>query len=90
MSTSLLPGLLNKRHLEKDEETKEAAGSSEAVGGAMSLESPPATSYSDANLPFPTKEQCASMAQLLQYVHSLVVSSCALFGLSCHLAVTVS
>ena len=88
MSTSLLPGLLNKRHLEKDDDTKDPGGavsissSSEGVGavevavGALARSSPPILPLGGdtAGLPFPTREQCASVAQLLQYVHSLVVS----------------
>jgi hypothetical protein len=66
MSTSLLPGLLQKRHLEKDEE---AACSSDGVDPSLS-----AALSSEQDAPaFPTREQCASVAQLLQYVHSLVV-----------------
>ena len=94
MSTSLLPGLLTKRHLEKDEDTKEvlaslaSGGSSEGVGavegavGALARSSPPTLppGAETMGLPFPTREQCASVAQLLQYVHSLVVSHAILYS----------
>ena len=64
MSTSILQHLLLKQHNEKEE--SESQGSSER--GSLS-------ELSAVSLPLipPNKDYCVTVAQLLQYIHGLVV-----------------
>ncbi len=70
MSTSFLQHLLVKQHIDRGDDS-ESAGSSADRDSLADL----SASASALPLVAPSKDYCVSVAQLLHYIHGLVVSS---------------
>ena len=75
MSTSFLQNLLMKQHVEKEEVDSRLSDRSSDRGSLGELSSA-SSSVSNPHTfgPHVTKEHCASIVQLVKYLHGLVVS----------------